>query len=106
MKKACNFGSGGKKYKLVLDTLPLVDGTSHSAESNSQSIKEILSRYNLEAPTSVVCATTDGANVNFATRRILNTEIMRCAAHLLALLVKDICEIGHIFQALEQCVAL
>ena len=50
--------AGGKRYKLVLDTLPLVDGTSHSAESYSQSIKEILSRYNLEAPTRVVCATT------------------------------------------------
>ena len=100
------FLANGKRHKLVLDTLPMVDGTSHDAESYSKTIKDCLKRYDLEAPSRVVAATTDGVKVNFATGRILNTDIQKCAAHLLALLVKDICEIGQLFDALEQCIAL
>ena len=90
----------------VLDTLLLLNGTTHDAESHSESIKSCLKRYDANISGRVVGATTDGAKVNYATARILETDIQRCAAHLLALLVKDICEVGHVFDAVKQCTAL
>ena len=89
-----------------LDALPLVDGTSYNAESCTESNTTCLKRYDVQAPTRVCCCTTDGAKINFVTARIMKVDIQRCACHLLALLVKEVCQIGHIFEAAEMCNSL
>ena len=48
------FLANSTRHKLVLDTLPLLDGTTHNAESYSQTIKKCLQNYDLESPSRVV----------------------------------------------------
>ena len=88
--------------KYTLDTLPLVDEASHDNVSYNISINEILYRYELPHD-KLVCYVSDGANVNYCAARNNGTDIQRCSSHLLSLLVKDLCEIGHIFELFETC---
>lgn len=50
-----------------------------------------------------MCYVSDGASVNYTVAQHNNTDIQRCSTHLLSLLVKDICQIGHIFELYQQC---
>ena len=61
--------------KLVLDTLPLVNGTSHDAACYIESITACLEKFDVQAPSRVYCCTTDGAKVNFVTARKMEVDI-------------------------------
>ena len=95
-----------KRCKLVLDTLPLITETTHDRFSIYESISSVLERHQVNSCTKLICMTSDGAAVNYATGVVMNTDIQRCCSHLLALLVKDICDIGHVFEIVDQCMSL
>ena len=97
---------GTKRHKLVLDTLPLVNELSHDRHSYQKSITAVLQRYQIDAMDKLVCMTTDGASVNFATALVMDSDIQGCSAHLLVLLVKDICDIGHVWEVMEMCMSI
>ena len=89
-----------------MDTLPLISETPHDRYSIYESISAVLERHQVNSCSKLVCMTTDGASVNFAAGVVMNTDIQRCCSHLLALLVKDICNIGHVFEIVDQCMSL
>ena len=86
----------GKRIDRTLDTLPLHSEAAHTLYSYKKTIKNITTNYGLN-PDQLVCFISDGGGVNYCTAEKMNTDLMRCSAYLLSILVKDICTIGDVF---------
>ena len=86
----------------TLDTLPLLDESSHDANSYKLSIEAIMQRFELD-PAKLIAFISDAAEVNYKTATIMGTDLQRCSAHLLSLLVKDLITVGHIFDVFDHC---
>lgn len=97
-----HFIKSSKRISRTLDTFPLDDESSHDANSCKLSLNNIMHRYGL-FPTKLVTLISDGVAVNGKTAKIMDCDFQRCAAHLLSLLVEDICSIGHLFEVYQNC---
>ncbi|XP_043064693.1 E3 SUMO-protein ligase ZBED1-like [Drosophila ficusphila] len=85
----------------VLSTEKLIDPLNHNAENIAASVRNVLSKWNLESKVNAIV--TDNASAMIKACEILQKRHLPCFAHCLNLVVQDCLEENSIKHVLTKC---